>query len=408
MGFVSESNSAELTAFYTQIGRKYILDGSESDKKVVYFSLSDSDTNYTVASNDRVNTSEKNYLDNGLVPDLSGNYDSCIKTVTDGTDTKSLIFYKKPTTYINSTKEFRFFQEFKNDFDGKNDLHVKINLKKYIDWYKINSTYSINNNDPYNINQPSLSSPFIKFYDYFGIYDTIDNTIDKINISDFYFELSPSDYKVFEQLNRFVLDKSLPINNQYNLVKPDKLYTSSPLSFIFNQSDDAIVGGGKCGVIMNNRSYGVTLTNKTTNVTEFYTLNEFSSGITIDDTITYDINSAVSVNYYQSLVLNTEIYKMRDITEINKFSNSFNNQYLKSYVKNTKSLATFETELLINFIKNRVDLFYNTIPSKYISKPVTIYLKDINDKIKFASLKVQFYYDENETVNVTPNMSFID
>lgn len=406
MGFVSETDKAELTAFYTQIGRKFILEGTESDKKVVYFSLSDSDTNYTVSVNERINTDEKNSLDNGFVPDLTGNYDSCIQTVSDGTDSKSFVFYKKPTSYVTPTKEFRFFQEFNNDFDGKNDLHIKVNLKKYIEWYKGNSSYSINANDPYNTNQPSLSSPFIKFYDYIGIYDTTDNSIDTTSINDFYFELTPSDYKVFEQFNRFLLDKSLPTQSQYNLTLPTKLYQSSPLSFIFNQSDSGTVGTGYAGVILNNRSYGVQLKNNTTLVNDFYTLNQFSSGITIDDTYNYDLNSAVSVNYYKNVTLNTDIYTMRNTTEINKFSNSFSNQYLKTYVNGTKSLATYEAELLTSFIKNRSDLFYQS-GGKYISNPFSITLKDVNEQINLASLKVQFYYDDNEVVTVTPSMNFI-
>ena len=82
-------------------------------------------------------------------------------------------------------------------------------------------------------------------------------------------------------------------------------------------------------------------------------------------------------------------------------------KYLKLFEKDTKSLATFETELLISFIKNRNDLFY-LVDTKHISKPITIYIKDIMNKTKFGSLKLIFYYDESETVSVTPNMSFID
>jgi hypothetical protein len=71
-----------------------------------------------------------------------------------------------------------------------------------------------------------------------------------------------------------------------------------------------------------------------------------------------------------------------------------------------KTLATREAELLEDFIVNRIDLF-NNINGKYISKPFTMLVKSSSLLNKFASIKIQFVYDTNQTYSVLPNDTFI-
>jgi hypothetical protein len=62
--------------------------------------------------------------------------------------------------------------------------------------------------------------------------------------------------------------------------------------------------------------------------------------------------------------------------------------------------------LFEDFIVNRIDLF-NNINGKYISKPFTMLVKSSSLLNKFASIKIQFVYDTNQTYSVLPNDTFI-
>ncbi len=82
MGFIPSSSTQTLSAYLTQQGRKYILSGTKEQFKVAYFSLHDSDVNYTIAKN--IVSSNYNNLPNGFVPDITGDFDECIKSIAAG------------------------------------------------------------------------------------------------------------------------------------------------------------------------------------------------------------------------------------------------------------------------------------------------------------------------------------
>jgi hypothetical protein len=334
MGFIPENNKTILTAFLTQKGRTYYISGTESDRKVVYFSLGDSDTNYLISAND------ENYLYSGFIPDLTGNYENCIKTITDGVELESLIF-SKPNQAVGNY-EIRFFDS--NNIDGINSLNIKVDLKKYITWVKKYSEYSSDNTQPYNKVQNDLSSPFIKLFDRISIFD-VDNNVEVPN-TDIYFELSQGDYKNFEQLNRFILDSSLP--DDFKLVLPTSNRQSSPLEFIFSSlnSTDSKFGNG--GLIINNRDYIYIVNNLTDNIVTRYTVTEMLNGVQLDTTKTYDIKPAVVLRYYKDGVINEELFQLRttNLNTFNNFSVNNSNQYLKMFINSSnKTLATREPDI---------------------------------------------------------------
>lgn len=398
MGYIPENNKTDLVAFLTQKGRTYYLNGSDLDRKVKYFSLGDSDTNYNISAND------ENYLFSGFIPDLSGNYDNCLKTVSEGVKLESLINRGVTSDNNTSNYEIRFFND--NHINGINSLNIKIDLKKYITWLKNYSAFSNNNNDSYNKVETNLSSPFIKLYDRISIFD-IENNIEVEN-NDINFELSNGDYRVFEQFNRFLLDTSLP--DQFKVVLPNNGKQSSPLEFIFSSlnSTESKIGNG--GLLINNRDYIYVVNNLTDNVKTRYTVNEITNnGVQLDTTKTYDIKPAVVLRYYKNGSINEELFELRttNLNLFNNFSVNSPNQYLKMFINSSnKTLATREAELLEEFIINRDDLFSN-INNKYVSKPITLYVKSNMIENKFASLKIQFIYDINQTYTVLPNDTFI-
>lgn len=81
MGFLSSGSTIEVTSYLTRRGRELYFLGDDKDVIVKGFALGDSDTNYNIASNDRLIEDRKNYLDNGLVPDMTGDYEGCVRSM---------------------------------------------------------------------------------------------------------------------------------------------------------------------------------------------------------------------------------------------------------------------------------------------------------------------------------------
>lgn len=88
MGKLLSSTTVYATAYLTERGRKYLFnqgnvrfDSAGNDLlEVLYFTLSDADTNYQTAAR----------LISGDVPDVSGKNDNCIKATADYTQTNLL------------------------------------------------------------------------------------------------------------------------------------------------------------------------------------------------------------------------------------------------------------------------------------------------------------------------------
>lgn len=91
MGFVLSTPKVTLEAYYTQLGRKYLISGTTEQSKIKYFSLNDPDVNYYIAVNNNGND-EKNVLPTGFVVDITGDKTDCIKSVSNGINQKYFTF----------------------------------------------------------------------------------------------------------------------------------------------------------------------------------------------------------------------------------------------------------------------------------------------------------------------------
>ena len=90
MGFVSSSPKIILEAYYTQLGRYNLINGTSEQSMIKYFSINDPDVNYLVAVNINGND-EKNILPTGFVVDLTGDKNDCIKSVSAGVNQKNYL-----------------------------------------------------------------------------------------------------------------------------------------------------------------------------------------------------------------------------------------------------------------------------------------------------------------------------
>jgi hypothetical protein len=88
MGKLASASTVYATAYLTEKGRRYLynqgnvrFDAAGNDLlEILYFTLSDADTNYQTAAR----------LISGDVPDISGKNDNCIKATADYVQTKLL------------------------------------------------------------------------------------------------------------------------------------------------------------------------------------------------------------------------------------------------------------------------------------------------------------------------------
>lgn len=100
MGFVSSSPKIILEAYYTQLGRYNLINGTSEESMIKYFSINDPDVNYIVAVNNNEND-EKNILPSGFIVDLTGDKNDCIKSVSAGISQKNYL-----DGYINGDAKF--------------------------------------------------------------------------------------------------------------------------------------------------------------------------------------------------------------------------------------------------------------------------------------------------------------
>jgi hypothetical protein len=405
MGYIDQSNNVTLNAFYTQKGRTFYLNGTDIDKTVTSFCLGDSDVNYIIGIN-------SNILPSGFIPDLTGDYNGCLNGIAEGTVIKNLVSLtgstNSNTITIPDQQEIRFFSD-KNQYIGDNTLNLNIDLGKYINWLQYYGKYSTNSSDSYNKIDQTLSSPFIKFYNYVGVYNTTNDSVD--TTTDVRFTFSSGDYNNYEQLNRFLLDTTLP--SSFRTVIPNNSYLSSPLSFLFTSMNNQGNNAGNTGVIINNRDYIYLVTDNANNITTTYTYNQVNSGITLDTTINYTIVPAVILSYYNNGSLIKETFSLRTDSNntnlINGTISNNSNQYLKLFINsNNKTLIVREAELLQNFIVSRTDLFTLNNNGIYNSRPITIYCKsNVDDTINHGVIKLSFTYNPNLIYTPIPNDTFI-
>lgn len=404
MGFTKQSDIIELNAYLTQLGKSKILKGTTpSERNIKYFTLGDSDTDYNIAVNPVTGDPDgvKNYLPSGTVPDITGDRNSCTSGVQDGIDIKYKLFYTGNTSTSSVSRELRFITT--SNPLGVNNLEYTIDLSKYIKWFEYYGKYSKNLNDSFN-KVENLRNPFIKFYDSIRIGNNLNQLS---NPTDIQFDLSSSDYQLYNSLNRFNLVIDETTNNvSYRITNPGSNKISSPLVFMFSSNNNNINLAGNGGIVLHNRDYR----NNEYYVTDLNTgelvLVPYVNGVfqlptnnisEIDERFGFQtVAPSLKVNYYKNNQINTKTFIYRGIEDFFLFDEP-NNNYLKTYVNydDKKTVSQFEAELLKEFIVTRNDVFMQTNNGVYISKPLTFYIKTSDKNIKNASLTLKFKYDTN-------------
>jgi len=91
MGFLPSSSTIQLYAYFTEYAREKIFNGEVSDFQVRHFSLHDDDINYQTAKEiitDITGGTTYNLVSSGFIPDITGDIDTCIKSLAKGLEIK--------------------------------------------------------------------------------------------------------------------------------------------------------------------------------------------------------------------------------------------------------------------------------------------------------------------------------
>jgi hypothetical protein len=83
MGFVPSSSTIQLYAYFTQYAREKIFNGDEKTFTATFFTLHDDDVNYILSSKPTI-TTPYNILPSGFIPDITGDGNTCIKSLASG------------------------------------------------------------------------------------------------------------------------------------------------------------------------------------------------------------------------------------------------------------------------------------------------------------------------------------
>lgn len=413
MGFISKKTSEILVnAYYTQKGRSLFASGTDADKIITYFSFGDGDINYSLD----INTATSNIL----VPDLTGDVDDCLKSISEDNITNP-VFYKKPDNVdsfiilpddsgsdvelsTNVNREVRLNNNDVLNNDGKNFVKVEIDLFKYISYLKTFGGYSSVLGSQYNTNDSKFKTT-IPVIDGITVYDNtskygVPNMRNLLSI-----ELSSADYNIFKQYNRFLLSDTFTLTEQ--LLN----YQTPPIQFIFDEQKNV-------SFTVNNRTigYGVwSIVNSVYTLKSFVSLSDLLVNNSILNVDVTDENMlvrpTVNVSYIKDNLQQNEYFIIRE-DYLSKFkSNTFpENQYGKGFIdpNTNKTLIYRESELLESYISNRVDLFDN-ISTVYTSKPFNLrFVSETNDiKIKDGVVKVVLKYDSATIYTPSINDTFV-
>jgi hypothetical protein len=407
MGFVTKKTSEVLVnAYYTQKGRSLFASGTDAEKVITYFSFGDKDINYNLDIND--------ITAKILVPDLTGDVDDCLKSISEDTIINP-VYYNKPlddNSFVSIVDDngdeialpTTSSHEVRLNNQAKNFIKVEVDLFKYISYLKTFGGYSSVLDSQYNTNDFSFKTT-VPIVNNINVYDnTLKTSIPNLrNILSI--ELSSADYNTFKQYNRFLL------SDTFTLTEPLLNYQTPPIQFIFDEQKNV-------SFTVNNRTigYGVwSVVNNVYTLKSFVSLSELLNNNNVLDVDVTDqtmlVRPTVNVNYVKDNKQQNEYFIIRE-DYLTKFkSNSFpNNQYGKAFVdpNNNKTLIYRESELLESYVINRVDLFDN-ISTVYTSKPFNLrFVSETNDvNIKDGVVKVVLKYDTSTVYTPSINDTFI-
>jgi hypothetical protein len=105
MGFTPSSSTQTVNAYLTQSGRRKLLYSSSTESQIKFFSLHDNDVNYQIAKTIDDITLTYNVLTNGFLPDVTGDNDNCIKSISlaSNVDNNSYLIYGGELVVLTST-----------------------------------------------------------------------------------------------------------------------------------------------------------------------------------------------------------------------------------------------------------------------------------------------------------------
>lgn len=94
MGYIASSSTKTFYAYLTQEGRRIFL-SEPQNFKIEFFSLHDNDVNYQITSK-ILNDLDYNKLRKGFMPDITGDIDDCIRSISQATrvDEKSYLKFE--------------------------------------------------------------------------------------------------------------------------------------------------------------------------------------------------------------------------------------------------------------------------------------------------------------------------
>lgn len=91
MGYIISQTTTSLEAALTQRARRnFLSDTDERSGRVAYFTIGDSDVHYLLAGAILAATEDNNLPAEGFVPDLTGDYLGCVKSLSPGVDGSAL------------------------------------------------------------------------------------------------------------------------------------------------------------------------------------------------------------------------------------------------------------------------------------------------------------------------------
>lgn len=412
MGFITKTSSPALVAYLTQKGRELLLNGEEEDILIKYFSIGDSDANYFVVTP----------LDNGYVPDLTGDNLDCVFSLVNNVGIKHSIVRNNDSVVVVpptlNTKEVKMKRVDNGEYT--NDLNVVVHLDK-IARYFLYHDYTNTLNATAKTFNPVIKSPVVKLFDEIALLDG--QTALPTDDIEYTLNFDPIIYQAM--VNPRIENYS---DNTVNDIGGVNVYKSPLLMNLSSKlvSGTTYFGAGAGSVLMHSREigyyYGYTGSpvtfRKANDVEGIYPFEFFvdlngkvqSTGYT-----NYGMAARIQSKIYESGVMGDIICSSKFVIDETLYSTvsnevKFANQYCKSFTDSSsmndasvRSIMYYEVVNMVNFVKT--SQYYTLSNGTYLSQPMTFTLNPKNrTDMKPANLKVTFSYNEANLYSGVTNL----
>lgn len=240
MGFISSGDTTILSAYLTQRGRELLLNGTEDDIQAAFYALGDSDSNYKIT----------NPLDQGYVPDLTGDNSDCVISLATNISIKYPLSYNITVPSVTQV----MFQRTDNG-QYYNTLDCLIHLDQIGRYQLYNSSANLSNVNRLKVNS-DLISPF---QDLFTSVAIVNNPSLTPAVTDFdapdsmIFDMQ-FDPAIYRQLNNTYIDTT--VNNTVTQTNGAKSPIVLTFSSVSGTTGNTLYGAGKSSVGLYNREIG--------------------------------------------------------------------------------------------------------------------------------------------------------